>query len=72
MPAAVYPTVAAAYAGLRANGVTDTIVQRGDATGDQSHVLPVMAVHANHGVLVIDGMKQMPRRRRPCRPRPGA
>ncbi|NOT09776.1 MAG: hypothetical protein HOP28_16410 [Gemmatimonadales bacterium] len=56
MPANQYLTTPAAVAALYAAGVRTTIVQRGDSSGDQSHVIPVLAVHANHGVLVIDAM----------------
>jgi hypothetical protein len=52
---------------LLANGVRRVIVQRGDASGDQSHVIPVLAVNADIGVLIIDARApgQEPIYRRP-------
>lgn len=69
MPAPSYPTLNAACAALAAAGVTHVVFQRGDASGDQSHVLPLLAMHAynamlppgaaaapTYGVLVIDAL----------------
>lgn len=51
----LYNSVGLAAQAMFAGGVRHAIVQRGDATGDISHVAAALALATDYGVLVIDG-----------------
>jgi hypothetical protein len=44
MPAVAYPTTLAALTALSGAGVTHVVFHRGDASGDQPHVIPMLAM----------------------------